>query len=57
MRILNAEPYRYNPEAKAILEKLGDLDEISLTPAGLLQAVIDYDVTALDDDSDIRQIR
>ncbi len=44
MRILNAEPEGYSEEARAILRQLGDLDEVALDRAGLLERVADYDV-------------
>ena len=44
VRILNAEPLGYSPKARAILETLGQLDQVTLDPPGLLNRVGAYDV-------------
>ncbi len=44
LRILNAEPDNYSPDARAILDSLGQVDLGPLTRAQLLERVGDYDV-------------
>jgi len=44
MRILNAEPVGYSTEARAILTKLGEVDEVLLTREELLAQVGDFEV-------------
>jgi len=44
VRILNAEPQGYSPEAREILDTLGEVTEKTLDRAGLLQAVAECEV-------------
>ncbi|HPO59635.1 MAG TPA: hypothetical protein PLV53_12385, partial [Anaerolineaceae bacterium] len=44
VRILNAEPDRYSPEARAILEQIGTVDNGPLTRGELLARLPEYDV-------------
>jgi D-3-phosphoglycerate dehydrogenase len=44
MRIFNAEPDGYSPEARAILERLGEVVEVECTRAQLLAEVLESDV-------------
>lgn len=44
IRILNAEPLGYSPDARATLETLGDPDDVPLDRLGLLKRVGNYDV-------------
>jgi D-3-phosphoglycerate dehydrogenase len=42
-RILNAEPDRYSPRARAVLEEVGEVTEEALDREGLLRALPGYD--------------
>ncbi len=44
IRILNAEPLGYSAEARAILEQVGEVTELPLTRAELIEALPRYDV-------------
>jgi D-3-phosphoglycerate dehydrogenase len=44
LRILNLEPDRYSPDARAVLETLGDVVDGSLTRAQLLECLPEFDV-------------
>ena len=44
MKIFNAEPESYSPEARAILEELGEVVEAECTRAQLLAQVADANV-------------
>lgn len=43
-RILNIEPFNYSPEARAILQQLGEVTEAPLDRHELIGRLVDYDV-------------